>query len=99
MEKNKLTPKKRANVYKTIAIKFAQKKQRWNFICGEIEELLPDIRKFGISYKKMIEDNFPELLLIRPEEHFSTWFSNNDENKERIIALLFAHQMALDATE
>lgn len=101
MENNKLTPKKRAEIYlkasKKIAnSKYFSKHELWS--CCEIAKAA-----FGeyISFYKTME-SFPEYKIIIDNLIIAFSDDKNDfkkANSERVIALLFAYQMALDAKE
>ena len=97
MENNKLTPKQRAKIYLKASEEID--KNKYNYSCEALQKI-GKIKRRDYSYSEMLQNFFPEFYLFKPSEDIESWrlwFDN--KNTERIIALLFAYQMALDAKE
>ena len=98
----KLTPKERAKIYLEAAKYFSKidgKDWRNNFRSDGFCDFIK-------NRYRLLCYNFLEYMLFKPsnKEIFMYWFDVRDRNykyeqSDRIIALLFAYQMALDAKE
>lgn len=104
MENNKLTPKQRAKIYKECCK--AIEEDKTEYICLYLRYATPKIKKeYDSSDLRASEISikyFPEIALFKPKncDIYDGWFDINEEGKQqRITALLFAYQMALDATK
>lgn len=103
MENNKLTPKQRAKIYLEAAEYFSEisGKNDWNL--NNYYGFCDYLQWYKKTYLSSID--FPEYFLFKPKVKSmrNYWFETHKNNKiiqeDRITALLFAYQMALDATE
>lgn len=101
---NKLTPKQRAKIY--LECCKAIEENKTEYICLYLRYATPEIKKeYDNSDLRALEISikyFPEIKLFKPENCniHDDWFGIDEKGKQqRITALLFAHQMVLDATK
>lgn len=102
MENNKLTPKKRAEIYFKLAKTYNSKKyinEEDSSICLDLECIFNGDKPYD-WLKKSYDTYYQEVLNLFPE--IADFIKNRKESftqELRITALLFAYQMALDAKE
>lgn len=104
MENNKLTPKQRAKIY--LECCKAIEENKTEYICLYLKHATPEIKNeyinSNLNASEISIKYFPEIALFKPKNCniSASWFYVGEKGKQqRITALLFAHQMALDAKE